>query len=119
MATSKQCDAKSLTILVLSQLKDGGISTEKVLSQCFDQASAMSAVHRGMQKILQEELQREVPYVHYFNHQLHLVIGHAMSSKNTLENFFSLCNFLYEYFGKPTVAALYTGEKLKRLLDQQ
>ncbi|KAJ4925626.1 hypothetical protein JOQ06_018351 [Pogonophryne albipinna] len=42
-----------------------------------------------------------------------------MSSDNTLENFFSVCNSLYKFFRKPTVAAVYTGEKLKRLLDQR
>ena len=40
-----------------------------------------------MQKIVQEELQREVPYVHCFNHHLHLVVVHAMSSDFTLELF--------------------------------
>ncbi|KAJ4922566.1 hypothetical protein JOQ06_016570 [Pogonophryne albipinna] len=42
-----------------------------------------------------------------------------MSSDNTLENLFSVCNSLYKFFRKPTVAAVYTGEKLKRLLDQR
>ncbi|KAK0146221.1 Zinc finger MYM-type protein 1 [Merluccius polli] len=119
MATSKQYDAMSLTQLVLAQLRDIGLNTAKVLSQCYDGASVMSGVHGGMQKIMQEELQREVPYVHCFNHQLHLVVVHAMSSDFTLENFFSVCNSLYKYFKKPTVAAVYTGEKLKRLLEQR
>ncbi|KAJ4949032.1 hypothetical protein JOQ06_020551 [Pogonophryne albipinna] len=82
MATSKTCDAKSLTELVLSKLRDIGLCTDKVLSQCYDGANVMSGVHGGMQKILQEELKRE-------------------------------------FFRKPTVAAVYTGEKLKRLLDQR
>ncbi|KAI4817001.1 hypothetical protein KUCAC02_009296 [Chaenocephalus aceratus] len=119
MATSKTCDAKSLTELVLSKLRDIGLCTEKVLSQCHDGANVMSGVLGGMQKILQEELKREVPYVHRFNHQLHLVVVHAMSSDNTLENFVSVCNSLYKFFRKPTVAAVYTGEELKRLLDQR
>ena len=117
MSTSKQCDAKSLTQLLLAQLRDIGLNTAKVLSQCYDGASVMSGVHGGMQKIVQEELQREVPYVHCFNHQLHLVVVHAMSSDFALENFFSVCTSLYKYFKKPTVAAVYTGEKLKRLLS--
>ncbi len=60
-----------------------------------------------------------MPYVHCFNHQLHLVIAHAMSSENALANFFDVCSSLYKYFRKPTVAALYTGQKLKRLLEQR
>ncbi|KAJ4935439.1 hypothetical protein JOQ06_016972 [Pogonophryne albipinna] len=87
MATSKTCDAKSLTELVLSKLRDIGLCIDKVLSQCYDGANVMSGVHGGMQKILQEVL--------------------------------DVCNSLYKFFRKPTVAAVYTGEKLKRLLDQR
>ncbi|CAJ1057873.1 uncharacterized protein LOC128440739 [Xyrichtys novacula] len=119
MPTSKHCDAKSLTQLVLSHLEDIGLNTGKILSQCYDGASVMSGVNGGMQKLIQEELQREVPYVHCFNHQLHLVVVNAMSSDNKLENFFGVCNSLYKFFRKPTVAAVYTGEKLKRLLEQR
>ena len=119
MPTSKHCDAKSLTQLVLSQLEDIGLNAGKMLSQCYDGASVMSGVHGGMQKLIQEELQREVPYVHCFNHQLHLVVVNAMSSDNALENFFGVCNSLYKFLRKPTVAAVYTGEKLKRLLEQR
>lgn len=57
MATSETCDAKSLTELVLSKLRDIGLCTDKVLSQCYDGANVMSGVHGGMQKILQEELE--------------------------------------------------------------
>lgn len=58
---------------------------------------------------------REVPYIHCFNHQLHLVVVHAMSCERALEKKFYVRNILYKYLRKPTVAAQYTGEKLKRL----
>ncbi|CAJ1078316.1 uncharacterized protein LOC128440739 [Xyrichtys novacula] len=58
-----------------------------------------------MSKIITEEI-------------LHLVVVNAMSSDNKLENLFGVCNSLYKFFRKPTVAAVYTGEKLKRLLEQ-
>jgi len=64
MATTQHFDAMSLTKLILSQLKDKGLSTDKILSQCYDGASVMSGTHGGVQKLLQDELQREVPYVH-------------------------------------------------------
>lgn len=119
MATTKHCDALSLTNLVLSELRKAGLSTEKILSQCYDGASVMSGKRRGVQKILQEKVEREVPYVHCFNHQLHLVVIHAMSAENTLQAFFDVCDMLYRFLKKPTVAAVYTGERLKGLLDER
>ena len=53
MATSKECDALSLTNLVLSKLTNVDHSTEKILSQCYDGASVMSGKHGGMQKVVQ------------------------------------------------------------------
>ncbi|KAJ4945995.1 hypothetical protein JOQ06_023673, partial [Pogonophryne albipinna] len=96
-----------------------GLTTDKILSQCYDGASVMSGKRGGVQKILQEKVEREVPYVHCFNHQLHLVVIHAMSSENTLQVFFDVCDMLYRFLKKPTVSAVYTGQRLKRLLDQR
>ena len=50
----------------------------------------MSGKRGGVQAILQHELGREIPYVHCFNHQLHLAIVHAMSIERAIEDFFSV-----------------------------
>ncbi len=60
MAMTQHFDAVSLIKLILSQLKDNGLSTGKILSQCYDGASVMSGTQGGVQKVLQEEFQREV-----------------------------------------------------------
>jgi len=41
LATTQQFDAMSLTKLILSQLKNNGLSTDKIVSQCNDGASVM------------------------------------------------------------------------------
>ena len=79
----------------------------------------MSGRERGIQKLVQNKLNREVPYIHCFNHQLHLVIVHAISSQSAVGDFFDVSNSLYKFLKKPTVAAQYKGEKLKRLLEQR
>ena len=71
-----------------------------------------------MQKLIQNKYNREVPYIHFFNHQLHLVIVHAISSQSEVGDVFNMCNSLYKFLKKPTVVAQYKGEKLKRLLEQ-
>ena len=55
-----------------------------------------------MQKLIQNKLQREIPYIHCFNHQLHLVIVHALSSEDAFRDFFDVCNLLYKFLSKPT-----------------
>ncbi len=79
----------------------------------------MSGKHGGVQKLLQEELKREIPYVQCFYHQLHLVVVQAMSAEPPITDFFSVCNLLYKFVRKLTVAVHHKGETLKLLLDQR
>lgn len=118
MLTTDKGDARSLTDLVLSELQKVGLDTGKILSQCYDGAIVMSGKDGGMQRIIQDRLHREIPYVHCFNHQLHLVVVHALSSEDAVEVFFDVCNTLYKFLRKPTMAAQYKGQMLKRLLEQ-
>uniref|UniRef100_H2ZUD4 TTF-type domain-containing protein n=1 Tax=Latimeria chalumnae TaxID=7897 RepID=H2ZUD4_LATCH len=96
-ATTDAFDALSLTNTVIAEITKAGISTSKMLSQCYDGASLMSGRHGGVQKLMQEKLEREIPYIHCFNHQLHLVIVHAMSSERGVEEFFNVCDSLYKF----------------------
>ncbi|MEQ2241738.1 hypothetical protein ILYODFUR_028389 [Ilyodon furcidens] len=41
-----------------------------------------------------------------------------MSAERAIEDLFSVCNALYKFIRKPTVAALYQGNTMKRLLEQ-
>ena len=72
-----------------------------------------------VQRLLQEKVGREIPYVHCLNHQLYLVVVHALSAEKSIQDFFSICNALYNFCRKPTVALQYRGDRLKRLLDQR
>uniref|UniRef100_H3BAF9 DUF4371 domain-containing protein n=1 Tax=Latimeria chalumnae TaxID=7897 RepID=H3BAF9_LATCH len=119
IATTDTFDALLLTNTVIAEIMKAGLSTFKVLSQCYDGASLMSGRHGGVQKLMQEKLEQEIPYIHCFNHQLHLVIVHAMSSERGVEEFFNVCDSLYKFIRKPTVAVHYKGEKLKGLLEQR
>ncbi|KAL1268635.1 hypothetical protein QQF64_033998 [Cirrhinus molitorella] len=42
-----------------------------------------------------------------------------MSAEAAVMDFFNVCNALYKYCKKPTIAAHYKGERLKRLLEQR
>ncbi|KAJ0066809.1 hypothetical protein NL108_002860, partial [Boleophthalmus pectinirostris] len=119
IATAQKGDAQTLTDTVLSELNKVGLDCSKILSQVYDGASVMSGRRGGVQQILQERVGREIPYVHCLNHQLHLVVVHVMSAEPAVSDFFEVCNSLYKFCRKPTVALHYKGAHLKRLLEQR
>lgn len=79
----------------------------------------MSGKHGGVQKLLQQKLGHDIPYVHCLNHQLHLVVVQAMSAETDVVDFFHVCNPLYKFCKKLTVAVNYKGMHLKRLQKQR
>lgn len=54
----------------------------------------MSGRDGGMQKLIQNKLNREILHIHCFNHQLHVVIVHAISSECALGGFLDVCSSL-------------------------
>lgn len=121
IATAQKGDAQTLTDTVRSELNKIGLNcfAGKILSQVYDGAFVMSGKHGGVQQILQERVGHEIPYVHCLNHQLHLVVVHVMSAEPAISDFFEVCNSLYKFCRKPTVALHYKGAHLKRLLEQR
>uniref|UniRef100_A0A671QMD9 DUF4371 domain-containing protein n=1 Tax=Sinocyclocheilus anshuiensis TaxID=1608454 RepID=A0A671QMD9_9TELE len=119
MTTANSGDAPTITNIILSELTKAGLNTSKILSQVYDGAAVMAGKCGGVQRLLQEKVGREIPYVHCLNHQLHLVLVHALSAEQAIQDFFRICNALYNFFRKPTVALQYKGDRLKRLLDQR
>lgn len=59
-----------------------------VFSQCYDGASVMSGKDGGVQKLIQDDLKRKVPYFHCLNHQFHLVVIKAIESVQIVKQFF-------------------------------
>lgn len=82
----------------------------------FDGAAVMSGVKTGIQKRFCEYLDRDIPYVHCFNHQLHLAVLQVIVADNRIINSVYLCEELYIFFRKMSVCALYTGSRLPRLI---
>lgn len=68
---------------------------------------------------VQDELGREVPYVHCFNHQNPMGIVHTMLGKRVVKDLLSIHNAFYKFMRKPIVAAQCDRGTLKRLLNQR
>ena len=68
---------------------------------------------RGVQRRLQERENRKM------NQQLHLVVMHAMSVEQAINDFLHVCGSLCKFFRNSTVALHCNGKKLKGLLEQR
>ena len=112
-------DAENMTKTIVDYLVKYKIRLDRMLSQCYDGASVMSGRSGGVQALMQKLLNRVIPYIHCFNHQLHLVVVHAISSNEAVASFFDICEQLYRFFRRPNVHNLYEGDSLKRVLDQR
>lgn len=118
IATAEEGDPATLADTIIEELTKARLSPQKIISQVYDCASLMSGKDGRVQKLLQGKLDCDIPYVHCVNHQVRLVVTHALAAEQHLVNFFNTCNMLYKFCRKPTVAILYKGERLKHLLEQ-
>jgi len=54
----------------------------------------MSEKHGGAQALISQHVKRDVPYIQYFNHQLHLVVVHVCDGLPFVRGYFDICNLL-------------------------
>ncbi|KAG2466055.1 ZP3 protein, partial [Polypterus senegalus] len=113
----QQLDAEYITSEILFHLCDAGYSADSILSQCYDGASVMSGVRGGVQALLQKRLDRYVPYIHCYNHQLHLVLEQDMQSEPCEKRFFSLSSSVYNFVHHHYVLNKHDAPCLKKLLE--
>lgn len=77
--------AKGLVEVIIEQI-ECGLDSKKLISQCHDGASVMSRKDGGVQKLLQDHFGRMIPYVHCFNHPLHLVVVALVNGSSHVHN---------------------------------
>ncbi len=114
-----QLDAKYTADLILKTLSDNNIASTNLLSQCYDGASVMSGSTGGVQAKISEKLGRSIPYVHCFNHKLHLIIKHVVSVIKDVDEFFTYCNIIHKILGRFKFKVIYEGAHTSRLLEQR
>lgn len=115
-----KCDdlkAEPMADLIVDTLLSIGLDVKKILSQCYDGANVMSGEQGGIQRFLQNKLNRLIPYVHCFNHRLHLVVIAAIDEVNVVSLFFGEIKMLYNFFSRHKVKQLYDGTSISKLID--
>ncbi|KAF4115249.1 hypothetical protein G5714_002738 [Onychostoma macrolepis] len=113
------CETQSLAAAAETQklLSFGAIdySTDKIVSQCYDGACTMSGIRGWLQALLQKKLGRKTPYMHCYNHQLHLAVVHATQAEPCAGTFFDLSSALHSLFHRQYVIHNYDVPCFKRL----
>lgn len=105
--------------MTINELETSGLSTDNLLSQCYDGAPVMSGKDGGVQALIQKQLKRKIPYVHCSNHRLHLVVVKCLECEDRVQQFFDHCSTLYNFFKKSKVRNFYNGQQIVRLLPQR
>lgn len=87
-----------------------------MLSQCYDGSNVMKGDKGGIQRIIQEKLSRKIPYIHCFNHRLHLVVLAAIVRIEMARLFFENIKLIYTFFRRPKIQAMYEGTSILNLI---
>lgn len=80
----------------------------------------MSGKHSGVQRRIDDEVKRDVRYIHCFNHQLHLIVVNICQNVDLVRDFFDVCQLLNDFFARPKVRTLYVklgATTLARLME--
>ncbi|KAK6179377.1 hypothetical protein SNE40_011757 [Patella caerulea] len=117
MPKTDELGAAGLCRLVLDELAHFGLDPARMLSQCYDGCSTMSGDKGGLQRLIQNQQGRCIPYVHCYNHRLDLVVINVVSSVRELGIFFEHRGAICKFFKKFDVSGVYAGTSLKRVPD--
>ena len=89
-------DAESLVQILLSSLLKVGLTTEKLIGQCYDGASNMRGAIAGVQAKV-KAIQPKAIYTHCYAHCTNLVLVEATSTNRHARNFFGVLQNLYNF----------------------
>ena len=90
------------------------------LAQWYDGASVMSAKHGGVQALNGQHVKGDVPYIHWLNHKLHLVVVHVCDCLPVVCEDFDICSLLSKFLYTSKVSVLYKkvgGDAMARLME--
>lgn len=115
--TTEDTDAEAFTTLTIESLYSYGIEVMRILSQCYDGASVMNGYKSGVAKRLQDVLKKIIPYIHCFNHRLHLVIIYVVKQIQAVREFFDQLQLIYTMLRKPKIRKIHEGQSMKRVIE--
>ena len=88
--------AEALFQILLKGLSKVGLTTDKLIGQCYDGASNMRGIHAGVQAKV-KAIQPRAIYCHCYAHCVNLVLVEATSTNQCCRNFFGIIQNLYTF----------------------
>ena len=83
---------------ILNTLRGYQISTDCLISQCYDNAPNMAGCRRGVQNCMKLALQRDIIHVPCGGHTANLAVKHACECATEYIIFFDLIQEIYNFF---------------------
>lgn len=96
----EQLDAKAIAEAILEVICEAGLDQQRIVSQCYDGAAVMSGNKTGVARRIEEKIGKRIPYIHCFNHRLHLVVVQAVESVDKVKDFFNTIRSVHELFSQ-------------------
>ncbi|CAF3018104.1 unnamed protein product [Rotaria sp. Silwood2] len=84
--------------LLLDTLGRKGISTDKIVGQCYDNSPNMSGVNKGVQACINKKLNRQIMHIPCEAHSSNLAVEHACDCSTEFVNLFMFLEELYNFF---------------------
>ncbi|KAJ8876422.1 hypothetical protein PR048_020867 [Dryococelus australis] len=84
-------NSQNITSEILLTQNSLHFNFDKLIAQSYDGASIMKGIHSGVQELIFKKLNRNKLFLHCFDHQLHLVVVHAVEAIPELKEYFDLC----------------------------
>jgi len=82
----------------------------------------MSEKHSVVQAFIGQHVKCDVPYIQYFNHQLHWVVVYVCDGLPVVRGYFDTCNFLSKFLSTFKVSVMYKkfgGDAMARIMEQR
>ncbi|CAF3375987.1 unnamed protein product [Rotaria sp. Silwood2] len=89
---------EDICLLLVKVLEKKGISLEKIIGQCYDNAPNMGGVNKGVQACVNKHFNREIIHIPCSAHSSNLTIEHACDCSIEYTNLFMILQELYNYF---------------------
>ena len=83
---------------IISTLQNNSLSTDELCFQSYDFTNSMSGRFKGTQKMLQEKLQREIPYIPCQGHRANTVVEHSCNSSTIIKDMLNILERIYVFF---------------------
>ena len=100
---------------IIDTLNNLQVNTNGMCYQSYDYAVAMSGKFNGVQRKLQDKLDRTVPYIPCLAHRTNTTVEHSCNASPIMKDFFDLLEEIYVFFTSSTKHSASLNECIKHL----